>query len=93
MKDWILEFLTILSFSRRTQFAIVLGPLSYIFISFIGWYMIRDFQISGYLAPLSGMVKDKFVNYYDKAAYGCLISSWGLAIKLYRKDKKQFYRF
>ena len=92
MRDWFLEFLTILSYSRRTMFAIVLGPLSYMVITLIGWYMIRDFQITGYLAPLSGLVKDKFISYYDKAALGCLVSSWYLAIKLYRKDKK-FYRF
>lgn len=93
MKDWFLEFVTILCFSRRTLFAIILGMLGYIVISSIGKHMVADFQLSGHLTPMSDMVKEKLLGKYEKAALGCLVSSWLLAIQLYRKDKKRLYRF
>jgi len=55
--------------------------------------MLRDFQLTGYLAPMSDMLKEKLICKYDRAALGCLGSFWMLAIKQYRKDKKRFYRF
>lgn len=93
MTEWFFELLTILCFSRRTLFAIILGMLGYIAISLIGKHMVGDFQLSGYLAPMSDLVKENLLGKYDKAAIGWLVSSWLLAIKLYRKDKKRFYRF
>lgn len=91
MKDWFLEFLTILSLSRKTQYAIIIGMIGYVAISLIGSYMLRDFQLTGFYAPFNDLVKDKLIGKYDNAALGCLASFWLLAIKLYRKDKKRFY--
>lgn len=93
MKDWFLEFLTVLSFSRKTQYAIILGMIGYLAMSMIGSYMLRDFQLTGFFAPFSAVVKDKLIGKYDNAALGCLVSSWLLAIKLYRKDKKRLYLY
>jgi len=93
MNHWISEFLLILCFSKRTQYAIVIGLLGYLIINLVGIYMLRDFQLTGYLAPMSDMLKEKLICKYDRAALGCLGSFWMLAIKQYRKDKKRFYRF
>lgn len=91
MKDWFLEFLTILAFSRKTQYALIFGMIGYAAISLIGNHILRDFQLTGFYAPFNNMVKDKLIGKYDNAALGCLVSSWLLAIKLYRKDKKRLY--
>lgn len=91
MKDWFYEFLTILAFSRKTQFVIIVGMIGYLAFNVIGSYMLRDFQLTGFFAPLSDVVKDKLIGKYNNAALGCLVYSWLLAIKLYRKDKKRFY--
>ena len=91
MKEYIIEILLILSFSKKTQFAILLGMIGYIVIEIIGAHQVRDFHLSGYLEPLSDVIKEKLIGKYDKAALGCLGSFWVLAIKQYRKDRKRFY--
>lgn len=91
MKDWFFEFLLVLSYSRKTQWAIILGALGYIVINIIGTYMLHDFHLTGLLEPMTDVVKDKLSGKYDKAALGCLGSFWLLAVKLYRKDKKRLY--
>ena len=93
MKDWLLEVWMILASSRKTQWAIIIGLVGYMIIGLIGDYMLSDFQFSGILAPMSGVVKDNLQGKYDKAALGFLVSCWWLAIKLYRKDKKRLYGY
>jgi len=92
MNYWFSEFLIILCFSKKTQYAIIIGLLGYLTINLVGIYMLRDFQLTGYLAPMSDMVKEKLICKYDNAALCCLGSFCMLAIKQYRKDKKRFYR-
>jgi hypothetical protein len=91
MKEWFFELLFVLSYSRKTQWAIILGALGYIFINLLGNYMLNNFHLTGILEPMTYFVKDKLSGKYDKAALGCLGSFWLLAIKLYCKDKKRFY--
>jgi hypothetical protein len=91
MKDYFCEFLFVLSFSRKTQYAIILGAVGYVLINLVGNYQLHNFHLTEYLEPLSDVVKDKLIGKYDKAAQGCLVSFWLLAIKQYRKDKKRLY--
>lgn len=93
MKDWISELLLVLFYSKKTQYAILIGIFGYLTINLVGDYMLRDFKLTGILAPLSEMVKNQLIGKYDKAALCCLGSFWMLAIKLYRKDKKRLLRF
>ena len=92
MKDYFAEMLSILLFSRKTQYAILFGAIGCIIIWSVGAYQLQNFHLTGYLEPLSDVVRDKLLSKYDKAALGCLGSFWVLAIKQYRKDKKRFYR-
>lgn len=91
LAGWLTEVLLILSFSKRTQWAIFLGVIGFFVINFLGSTQLDNFELQGAMAPFSGVIKDNLVQKYDKAAYGCLGSFWLLAYKLYRRDKKRFY--
>lgn len=87
------EFVAILAFSRRTQWALLLGLIAFIAINLLGNHILSDFELTGAMSPLTESIKGIIDQRYDKAAYACLFSSWALAFKLYRKDKRRFYRF
>lgn len=93
MRDWISELLWVLLYSKKTQYAILIGIFGFLTINLVGDYMLRDFHLTGILAPLSDLVKDKLMGKYDKVALCCLFSFLMLAIKLYRKDKRRLFRF
>lgn len=86
------EFVAILAFSRRTQWAFLFGLVSFFVIRLLGAFWLNDFELTGTMAPLTETVRSLIDQRYDKAAYACLFSSWALAFKLYRKDKQKFYR-
>lgn len=92
MVDRFLELVAILAFSRRTQWALLIGVVGFIVIRLLGDYLLNDFELSGAMSPLTESVKGLIDQRYDKLAFACLFSSWALAFKLYRKDKKRFYR-
>ena len=87
---WLTEVVLVLSFSKRTQWAILLGIIGFFVITFLGSTQLDSFELQGAMAPFLGIIKDKLLQKYDKAAYGCLGSFWLLAFKLYRLDKKRF---
>ena len=91
MKDYFTEILIVIAYSGRTQAAIMLGMIGFITINLMGNYYLANFQLSGQMASLTDIIKDKFAHRYDKAAWGVLFSFWCLAIKYYRKDKKKFW--
>lgn len=92
MKDWFNEFLVILAYSKRTQWAIILGVVGFVVIQVWGGYQLSNFELSGPMSSITDVIKQKFLRHYDKAALGCLLSFWGTAITLYKKDRKRFYR-
>jgi len=61
-------------------------------IIILGNHILSDFELTGAMSPLTESIKGIIDQRYDKAAYACLFSSWALAFKLYRKDRKRFYR-
>ena len=86
------EFVAVLAFSRRTQWVLLLGLVAFFAVNLLGNHILNDFELSGAMSPLTESIKRIIDQRYDKAAYGCLFSSWALAFKLYRKDKSRFYR-
>lgn len=88
---WLADVLMILGFSKRTQWAILLGVVGFIGINIFGHSQLANFELHGVMVPFTEIVRDKLLHRYDKIAYGCLGSFWLLAIKLYRLDKKRFY--
>jgi hypothetical protein len=92
MKDYFTEILIVIAYSGRTQAAILLGMIGFIVINLVGDYYLADFQLTGFMAPLTDSIKGKLLHRYDKAAWGVLISFWWLAVKFYWKDRKKLLR-
>ncbi len=91
MKDYFTNILIVIAYSGRTQAAIILGMVGFIVIDLVGEHYLANFQLSGQFTGLTEIIKDKFANKYDKAAWGVLIGFWVTAFKLYQKDKRKFW--
>jgi hypothetical protein len=91
MKEYFIEILLVVAYSGRTQAAIIFGLVFFVAIHLFGAYYLEDFQLTGYMAGLTDVVKDKLAHRYDKAAWVALISFWYTAFKLYHKDKEKFW--
>lgn len=92
MKDRIIELLCILAFSKRTQWALILGVVGFIGIHVWGQYHLSNLELEGNLSMHERVISHKLMLRYDKVALGCLISFWLLACKLYVRDKRRFYK-
>ena len=86
------EFVAIFAFSRRTQWALLLGLIAFVAMNLLGNHILSDFELTGAMAPLTESIKGLIDQRYDKMAFACLFSSWALAFRFYRKDRKRFYR-
>lgn len=91
MPDWLNEFLYILALSKRTQWAIILGCISFIGIHLLGGYMLANLELHGPAKGLQDVIVQKISKKYDKAALITLLLFWALAFKCYLKDKKRFW--
>jgi len=87
MSDWLEEILIVLAHSPRTQFAVAFGVASFVGFILAGEYFVGRFELHGMLAPLTGVVREHLWSRYDHAAWGALVSSLLLAVRLYRKDR------
>lgn len=87
------EFLYVLSLSKRTQFALILGVVFYFVILLVGKYYIAEIEFQGVMKPLEDAIVRKLLHRYDKLALFALVAFWVLAFKCYRKDHKRFYSF
>jgi len=92
MSNLIGEFLIILAVSKRTQWAIMVGLIGFVVIDLIGNHIVNGLELSGPLASALEPLKEALHGRYDKAAFGCLMSSLLLAAKSFRVDRKRFYR-
>ena len=91
MPNWLNEFLYVLALSKKTQWALILGVVSFIGINLLGQYMLGNFELHGPAKGLQDVIIEKMAKKYDKAALVALISFWILAFKFYQKDKKRFW--
>lgn len=87
--NWLEEVLLVLAYSTRTQVAILMGVVSSIGMLIYGYNTVESFELTGMLAPLTGVLKPYFSHRYEAAALSSLLSFLGLALKLYRKDYKR----
>lgn len=90
MRGFFVEMLYVLSVSKRTQWAIILGAVFFIFVLLLGKHMVSTLQFSGPIAGLERAVVTKLFRHYDKVALFGLLSFWWLALKCYLRDRKQF---
>lgn len=89
MRDAFYEFLAVLAYSTRTQWAILAGVGFFVGITLLGDYFTSHFEIYGLLSPLTDVIREKIAHRYDKAAWASLGAFFLLAIKLYKKDRKR----
>ncbi|MFA5652738.1 MAG: hypothetical protein WDA72_01345 [Desulfomonilia bacterium] len=91
MKELFWEFMVILAYSKRTQWAVVLGLVSFLSFFVLEDYMVGNINLHSFPPILNDSIKEILVGKYHKAAFGSLFSFWFLAFKLYKRDKKRFY--
>lgn len=91
MKEWIAEVLCVIALSKRTQWAIILGVVSFVGINLLGNFMVSDLEFTGPLKGYQDLVVGKVLRRYDRVAWVSLISFWVLAFKFYRRDKKRLW--
>lgn len=85
---WFDEFLIFMAYSKRTQFAIWMGMISFVVILALGEHLVSNLNLQGLLAPLTAVMREALLDRYDKAAWSSLGGFLLLAIKFYRKDRK-----
>lgn len=89
MNDGLPEWLVVLVYSWRTQFALVLGVVAFTGLMLAGDYLVGRIELHGALAPLTELVRYQLFQRYDKAAWASLAACLLLAWKLYRKDRRR----
>ena len=89
---WLEEFLCVLTYSKRTQWAIFLGVIGFVSANLIGDYFVGRFHFDGPFAPLTKHVSEGLGHRYDKAAWAILGGFLFSALKCYRKDRKRLLR-
>lgn len=87
--NWLEDALFVLAYSTRTQLALLMGVISSIGILIYGYSVVDSFELTGLLAPLTGVLKPYFSHRYEAAALSSLLSFMGLALKLFIKDYKR----
>lgn len=90
---WFDEFLVVMAYSKRTQFAIWMGMISFIVILTLGEHFAGNMNLQGFLAPLTAVIREALLDRYDKAAWSSLGGCLLLAIKCYKKDKKRLLSY
>jgi hypothetical protein len=88
---WFYEVLTVIAFSSRIQWTLLIGMLGFVALNIMGLYQLADFELHGAMAPLTEAIKNIMYDRYDNAAYGILFGSWWTAYKFYKKDKKRIF--
>lgn len=91
MPNWLLEFLSVLSFSKKTQWAIILAFVSFICIHLLGDYIISNFELNGPMKGFQDIIARKIAKRYDKIALVSFFSFLVVAYRSYKKDRKRFW--
>ncbi len=91
MKGYFSEILYVISISKKTQWAIILGVVFFIGITLLGSHLTSSLQFNGPLKGLEEAVAGKLLRRYDKVALFALISFWMLAFKCYLRDRKRLW--
>lgn len=87
------EFVLVLAYSVRTQLAIILGLVFFVGTLLLGQHFAETLHFEGYLAPLADVIRPYIAMRYEYAAWGALFTFFGVAIKVYLKDRKRFLQY
>lgn len=85
------EILLVLSYSRRTRWALWAGTLAFAAILLIGTYLASHVSFQGVLAPLTEPFRQLVLEYYEIAAWIVLARFLALTVKNYLKDRKRMF--
>lgn len=85
------EFLFVLSYSTRTQLAILFGIVFFFGTLLLGHRSTSNIVFQGMLAPLEDAIRPIIEHRYEKAAWVSLLSFLFLAFQCYRKDRKRLF--
>lgn len=91
MVRWFEEFLVVLSYSKRTQLAIVLGITLFIGIHVLGYFVLSNFELQGPHRGLESVIVEKLAKKYDKAALVVLVLFLLEAVRSYRRARRRFF--
>lgn len=89
MREVLIEFFAVISYSTKTQLAILFGLVFFVGSLAAGDYFASHFELHGPLAPMAHVIREKIIHRYDKAALAILIGFFVLAAKCYKKDRKR----
>jgi hypothetical protein len=87
------ELLFVLAYSVRTQLAIIFGVAFFVGILLLGHHFAETLHFEGYLAPLADLIRSYIEMRYEYAAWAALFTFFGVAIKVYLKDRKHFLQY
>ncbi|MDD4926693.1 MAG: hypothetical protein PHF58_09355 [Methylotenera sp.] len=87
------EFFLVLAYSVRTQLAIIFGVVFFVGILLLGHHFAETLHFGGYLAPLADAIRPYIEMRYEYAAWGALYTFFGVAIRVYLKDRKRFLQY
>jgi hypothetical protein len=84
------ELLITFMYSKRAQFAFVMGPIFFILILLIGHHMANSLHFEGVYAPISNALRPYVEFRYEHIAWANLIGFWVLAGKMLIKDRRKY---
>ncbi len=90
MKDWIYEFLEILSNSNKTLALLMVAAIGFAGILWWGNIQVADFGSSSN-SPFLASFKPVLQYRWEGLAVSWLVFFLGLVIKAYKKDKKRYF--
>jgi hypothetical protein len=89
MRYRLIDALVVLSYSTGTQWALLVGMLSFVGLMLAGEYFAGGLQFEAALAPLTEIVREHLVRRYDAAGSSALGGCLLVAAKRYRKGRKR----
>ena len=92
MVVWLDEIILVVSLSKKTKAAIVLGIVFFIGINLAGIYLVKNIEINGGMEIFRTSIVERLAHKYDKVAFWVLFSSWLLAFRCYQRDRKRFLK-
>lgn len=83
------EFFYVFAYSKRAQFALVVGFGFFVGLMIGGEYATDHLELRSIPGPLVEVIRDNILHRYQKAAWTILCMSVLAAAKFYRKDRKR----
>jgi len=90
MPIFLIEFLYVLTRSKKTQWCLAVGFIGFLTINLLGYHTTANLELFGPLSIMTDSIREKLNCRYDRAAHSCLVGFAILAYKAYKKDKKRF---